>query len=139
MGQISTGQSQIPIRTQNDILVARQIGRDLARSLGFRLADQTRLATAISELTRNVIKYAGEGQCLIRNASGRNQLKIEVVVEDQGPGIANIDQAMLDGFTSGSGLGAGLPGTRRLMQEFAIESQPGHTRITIALIRPQLA
>lgn len=129
----------IPIQCQNDILIARQTGRDLARSLGFRLADQTRLATAISELTRNIIKYAGAGSCTIRDASSRTQLKIEVVVEDWGPGIANLDEAMRDGFTSGSGLGAGLPGTRRLMQEFSIESKPGHTCVRIALIRPLLA
>lgn len=129
----------IPIKTQNDILIARQHGRELASQLGFRLADQTRLATAISELTRNVIKYAGEGICLIQNASSRNQLKITVVVEDWGGGIPNLEQAMRDGFSSGSGLGAGLPGTRRLMQEFKVESEPGHTRITIALIRPLLA
>lgn len=130
--------AEIAIKSQNDILLARQHGRELARDLGFRLADQTRLATAISELTRNVIKYAGEGVCVISNASSRNQLKIQVEVEDWGAGIANLEHAMRDGFSSGMGLGAGLPGTRRLMQEFAIESEPGHTKVTIALIRPLL-
>ncbi|HEY9841961.1 MAG: anti-sigma regulatory factor [Candidatus Sericytochromatia bacterium] len=129
----------IPIRSQNDVLIARQTGRELARSLGFRLADQTRLATAISELTRNVIQYAGEGVCVVRNKSSASQSKIEVEVEDWGKGILNLDQAMTDGFSSGSGLGAGLPGTRRLMQEFRIETEPGHTKITIALVRPRLS
>ena len=129
---------KIPIKTQGDILLARQAGRELARTLGFRLADQTRLATAISELTRNVINYAGEGTCTISDLSCRKQLKIQVCVEDKGGGIVNLEQALTDGFSTGSGLGAGLPGTRRLMQEFAIETQPGHTRITIALIRQLL-
>lgn len=128
----------IAIKTQNDILIARQAGRELAGKLGFRLADQTRLATAISELTRNVIKYAGEGICRIRNASGSREIKIEVEVEDWGGGIPDLDQAMTDGFSSGMGLGAGLPGTRRLMQEFQIESVPGHTLVRIALLRKRL-
>lgn len=127
----------LEIRTQNDILLARQTGRELAAQLGFRLADQTRLATAISELTRNVLKYAGEGVCRIRDLSGPQQLKIQVEVEDWGGGIANLEQAMTDGFSSGYGLGAGLPGTRRLMQEFHLESEPGHTLVRIALIRPR--
>lgn len=129
----------MPIRAQSDVLIARQAGRELARSLGFRLADQTRLATAISELTRNILQYAGQGECRIRNLSGQHELKIEVEVEDWGPGIANLELALTDGFSSGSGLGAGLPGTRRLMQEFKLDSQPGHTLITMALIRSRLS
>lgn len=131
--------SPIQIRTQNDILIARQTGRELASSLGFRLADQTRLATAISELTRNILNYAGEGVCVIRNQSSHNQIKIQVEVEDWGSGIPDVAKAMTDGYSSGSGLGAGLPGTRRLMQEFEIQTEPGHTKITIALVRTRLS
>lgn len=134
---IQTAQ-EVPIRIQNDVILARQTGRELARDLGFRLADQTRLATAISELTRNVIQHAGTGVCRLKNESQHHCLKIQVEVEDWGPGIADISAAMTDGFSSGSGLGAGLPGTKRLMQEFQIDSSPGHTKITIAMTRRQL-
>lgn len=126
---------EIPIRLQNDVVTARQAGREMARELGFGLADQTRLATAISELTRNVIQHAGQGWCRLYNESQRPELKIKVEVEDDGPGIVDVEKAMMDGFSSGSGLGAGLPGTKRLMQEFRIDSIPGSTKITIAMIR----
>lgn len=124
----------INIREQSDILAARQTGRQLAQKLGFGLADQTRLATAISELTRNVIQYAGEGTCLINDESDRDTCKIRVVVEDSGPGIPDIEQALRDGFTTGSGLGVGLPGARRLVHNFDLESRPGHTRVTIEML-----
>ncbi|MFC1706967.1 anti-sigma regulatory factor [Planctomycetota bacterium] len=123
----------IAIETEHDIVRARSAGRDLAREGGFGLADQTRLATAISELTRNVIQYAGTGTCALLSEDLGGRVRIEVVVEDHGPGISDVEQAMLDGFTTGRGLGAGLPGTRRLVHDFLIESVPGHTKITIAM------
>lgn len=124
----------LAIANDRDVLRARQLGRMRARDLGFGRADQTRLATAISELTRNILRYAGHGTCSFRqqDMEGSN-VRLEVVVEDQGPGILDIDAAMRDGFSTGSGLGAGLPGAKRLVHEFNIESRPGHTRITIAL------
>lgn len=128
-----TGGATIALRNQDDIVRARRAARDLAAHLGFSNADQTRLATAVSELARNVIEYAGHGECRIRDDSDRAVWRVSVSVEDHGPGIANIDLAMQDGYSTGGGLGAGLPGTRRLCDSFAIASVPGHTRIDISL------
>ena len=125
----------VAIEAEGDIVVARRAGREVARQLGFRSADQTRLATAISELTRNVVQYAGTGACLITDESDQSMIRIRVVVEDHGPGIPDVEAAMMDGFSTSGGLGAGLPGARRLMQEFCIESRPGHTKVAIALAR----
>lgn len=117
-----------------DVVAARAAGRTMARALGFSTADQTRLATAISELTRNVLRYAGKGECKISIEAHHGTHKIVVVVEDRGPGISDLDAAMEDGFTTGGGLGGGLPGTKRLMHEFKIESRPGRTRVVIAMV-----
>ena len=117
------------------IVVARSAGRELAREIGFGSADQTRLATAISELTRNVIQYAGSGVCTVIDESGDGAAGIRVTVEDHGPGIPDVEQAMADGFTTSRGLGAGLPGTRRLVHEFRLETEPGYTKVTIAMAR----
>ncbi|MBA7708963.1 Serine/threonine-protein kinase RsbT [subsurface metagenome] len=124
---------KVEIRAQSDIIVARRAGRDMARDLGFGSADQTRLATAISELTRNIIQYAGEGVCVITDESDKTTIKVRVKVEDNGPGIPDIDQVMEQGFSTARGLGAGLPGTKRLVQEFDIDSVPGHTIVIIAI------
>jgi len=129
---------KVEIRGSTDLVTARQAGRDMARGLGFGSADQTRLATAISELTRNVIQYAGTGLCTIADKSDKSAIKIMVAVEDTGPGIPNIDKAMKQGYTTGGGLGAGLPGTRRLVQKFDIESSPGHTLVTIVMTRQRI-
>jgi len=127
-------ETKIKIRTFGDVVAARQAGREMARELGFGLADQTRLATAISELTSNVLRYAVEGVCIVRDISDQIQGKIQIVVKDHGPGIPDIEKAMTQGFSTGRGLGAGLPGTRRLVHKFDIESEPGHTKVTIALV-----
>lgn len=127
----------IPIRDSTDILRARGSARELAARLKLGSADQTRLATAVSELTRNILQYAGEGACTIINASDERRLCIRVIVEDHGPGIPDIDLALQDGYSTGGGLGAGLPGVQRLMNEFHLSSQPGHTCLTIAMIRPR--
>ena len=124
---------KVQIRQQADVVLARQAGREAAKELGFGLADQTRLATAISELARNVVQYAGAGQCIITDESDEEFIKIRVVVEDHGPGSPDIERALRDGFSTGNGLGAGLPGTKRLVHEFRIESKPGHTRITVGM------
>jgi serine/threonine-protein kinase RsbT len=115
----------VPICGDMDIVVARVEGRDLARELGFGLVDQARIATAISELARNVVQYAGAGEALIRALDNGRQVGIEIVFRDSGPGIADVDRAMRDGFSSSGHLGMGLPGARRLMHEFAIESEVG--------------
>lgn len=124
----------IPINGEDSIILARQRARQLAQSLGFGALDQSRVATAVSELTRNVIRYAtdGRGEARMRPlAKGKGGL--EVVVSDDGPGIADLEQALGVGYTTGRGLGMGLPGTRRLMDEMTIDSASG--RGTIVTIR----
>ena len=118
----------ISISTDQDVVAARAASRELAKSLGFGAADQTRLATAVSELTRNILRYAKTGECHIEDQSDDLRAGIRVVVEDQGPGIPDLNRAMEDGFTTGGGLGAGLPGTKRLVHDFDTESRPGHTK-----------
>jgi serine/threonine-protein kinase RsbT len=104
---IATAPELVPIRQDSDVVTARRSGRDMAKKIGFGSADQTRLATAISELTRNVIKYVGDGECMIYNESNNSRNRIRVVVEDHGPGIPDIEIAMADGYTTGGTLGAG--------------------------------
>ena len=105
----------------------------MAAAVGFRLVDQTRIATVASELARNVVKYAGRGQMIahaVEGVGGRRGLRL--VFEDKGPGIPDISAAMRDGFSTGRGLGKGLPGSKRLVDEFQIESEVGRgTRVTI--------
>lgn len=122
----------IPIRREEDIIVARQRGREMARELGFGLVDQSRIATAISELTRNILRYAGEGAASLHPISHSGRRGIEIVCEDSGGGIADVDSALAGHASHGPGLGIGLPGTRRLMDEMEIESAVGQgTRVTI--------
>lgn len=116
----------IPIHSESDIIIARQEGRILAQRLGFSPVDQARITTAISELARNIVLYGIRGTVTlhrVQNPEGRPG--IEARFDDEGPGIADIDQAMGQGYTSAKGLGAGLPGTQRLMDEFQISSTPG--------------
>lgn len=122
----------IEVQAERDIVTARSTARQIAVSLGFGAIDQSRIATAVSELTRNIVRYAtdGRGQVTVRGTQDRPG--IEVIVSDEGPGIADLDLVMQDGYTSGGGMGLGLPGTKRLMDEMQIESQPGRgTTITI--------
>jgi serine/threonine-protein kinase RsbT len=128
----------IELKIEDDILIARKIARQEMADIGFGSADQTRMATAISELTRNVIKYAGHGVCHILTESSSEEIKIKVEIEDYGPGIEDIDKAMEDGYTTGGGLGAGLPGAKRLVNDFSIESQPGFTKINLEMSRPNV-
>lgn len=132
------GSELIHLVEQMDIVRARAEARRLAGIIGMGPGDQTRLATAVSELSRNVLQYAGKGQCEISDASTDSHMGIRIVFEDNGPGIPNIARAMEDGYSTSGGLGAGLPGTRRLMDNFVIESQPGLTRITIELRRRRM-
>ncbi len=119
-----------------DIVRARQSVRDTARELGLTLADQTRIATSVSELTRNIIQYAGKGKVAITGEKSKGQVRIQVVVSDNGPGIADIEAALGDGFSTSGGLGMGLPGVKRLVEDFDVKSQPGHgTTVSIAVSR----
>jgi len=119
-----------------DIVRARQSVRDTARELGLTLADQTRIATSVSELTRNIIQYAGRGEVTITGEKNKGQARIRVVVSDNGPGIADIEEAMEDGSSTSGGLGMGLPGVKRLVEDFEIKSRPGHgTIVSIAVSR----
>src|SRR6188474_1251634 len=108
---------RLPIATEQDIVLARSQARELAKTLGFGLVDQSRIATAVSELTRNVVRYDTDsrGEVCIRSL-GRSArgLGIEIVVADEGPGIPDVEEAMRAGVSGGQGLGMGLPGTRRL-------------------------
>lgn len=116
---------EISVKEELDIVTARQAGRELSRSLGFSVVDQTRITTAISELARNIVLYATEGKIMIRAINTGYYQGIEVVAEDKGPGILNVEKAMEDGYSTSNGLGAGLPGVRRLMDEFELKTNPG--------------
>ncbi len=129
--------AQAPIERDVDIVTARQLGRELAAKAGFTGSDLTLIATAISEVARNIVVYAGRGEIRLALAEKNGRRGIVVVAEDQGPGIPDIDQAMQDGFSTGRSLGLGLPGARRLMDEFDIVSEVGKgTIITMRKWRP---
>ena len=122
----------IPINSDVDVVAARQKGRELAVELGFVSTDSTLLATAISELARNIIRYAKHGEILIASVQSGERVAITVVARDKGPGIANISLAMQDGFSTSGGLGLGLPGVKRLMDEFHLVSDANNgTTVTI--------
>lgn len=124
--------SEAPLRSEADIVVARQLVRRLAQQVGLSLVDQTKIVTATSELARNCFIYGGGGvmEHELLNTGTRKGLKLSFV--DQGPGIPDLELAMRDGWTSGSGMGLGLSGARRLVNEFDIESRVGiGTRVTI--------
>lgn len=116
----------VAINTSDDIVAARKAGHQLALDLGFSLTDVTMIATAISEIARNITSYAGHGEVRVAVADREGRRALVVRAEDEGPGIADIDRAMEDGYTTGRGLGMGLPGTRRLMDRVIVESSLGH-------------
>src|SRR5579863_3623395 len=121
--------TRVSIRSDQDIVLARQKGRALAAQLGFSPGDATLIATAISELARNIVSYARKGQITLKMVNSLNRQGILVVAADDGPGIADIRQALRDGFSTSGSLGLGLPGVRRLMDEFEINSEPGRGTI----------
>jgi serine/threonine-protein kinase RsbT len=122
---------QLQLRSDEDVVRARQVTRRWAVDLGFTLVDQTKIVTAASELARNTVIYGGGGALRLEALNDGPRRGLRLVFEDQGPGIADVEQALRDGFTTGSGLGLGLGGARRLMNEFAISSRPGQgTTIT---------
>ena len=123
----------LPIIAEQHVVLARQIVRQLALKCGFSLVDQTKLVTAASELGRNTLKYGGGGAMHweIRREGGR--CGVRLAFADEGPGIPDLEQAMVDGWTSGSGLGLGLSGTKRLVNEFDVDTKVGRgTTVTIA-------
>lgn len=128
---------QVSISSDQDIVVARQKGRSLALELGFSSGDATLIATAISELARNIVSYAGSGQISLKDVQGSTRVGIIVTASDNGPGIPNVSQALRDGFSTSGSLGLGLPGVRRLMDEFEIASQPAQgTKVVVKKWRP---
>lgn len=129
---MSTDSGRMPLRSEQDIVLARQMVRQLALQLKFSLVDQTKMVTAASELARNALVYGGGGAMdwEIVHAGSRTGLQLAFV--DEGPGIADVALALTDGWTSGTGLGLGLSGTRRLVNEFELHSAPGEgTRVVI--------
>src|SRR5229473_7185542 len=116
---------KVAIKSERDIVVARQKGRALARDFGFSISDATLIATAISELARNIVTYAREGMITMNVIYTSKREGLLIVASDEGPGIADIPLALRDGFSTSGSLGIGLPGVRRLMDEFEMASQPG--------------
>lgn len=120
------------IQSATDVVLVRQTVRQLAVELGFSLVEQTKVVTAASELARNTLDYGGGGMVHLQTLHEGSRRGLQLCFEDQGPGIVDIDLALQDGYTTGNGLGLGLGGTKRLVNEFKISSQPGlGTRITV--------
>jgi len=119
------GEIRVPIASEADVVTARQQGRALAAELGFSSGDLTLIATAISEVARNIVAYAKRGEIVLSHTNRDSRRGIVVVARDEGPGIPDIARAMQDGYSTSHGLGLGLPGAKRLMDEFDIASQVG--------------
>lgn len=119
----SSREVRLPIANDGDIVAARRTGRGLAETVGCSSTDATLVATAISEVVRNILTHAGRGEVIMSIIDGEGRCGVEVVAVDRGPGIADLERAMADGYSTGSGLGLGLPGARRLMDEFEITSE----------------
>jgi serine/threonine-protein kinase RsbT len=125
-------EQRIAIRADTDIIDARQRGRTMALDLGFRSSDATLIATVISEVARNIVTYARAGEVQLTTLAERGLRGIRVIASDRGPGIRDLELAMRDGYSTSGSLGLGLPGSRRMMDEFHIASEPGQgTTITM--------
>lgn len=123
----------INIETESDIVAARQVGRNMSRQLGFGTIMQSRIATSISELARNIYLYAGKGTITISPMERNGDIGLQITAIDFGPGVADIRQALEDGYSTSGALGAGLPGVKRMMDDFVMQSAPGKgTRVVIA-------
>jgi serine/threonine-protein kinase RsbT len=116
---------RVPIASDVDVVQARQQGRELAAKAGFSSGDQTVIAAAISEVARNILLYAKRGEVSFSVVNNGDRRSVVIVAQDQGPGIPDIDRAMQDGYSTSGGLGLGLPGARRLMDEFDVKSAVG--------------
>lgn len=129
----TTRTERVAIRSSEDVVQVRQQTRVFAIAAGLSLVDQTKIITAASELARNTLDYAGGGEVCVEVIEQGGRFGVRLAFEDRGPGIPDIEAALKDGFTTGSGLGLGLGGARRLANEFSIESNPGvGTKVTIA-------
>lgn len=127
-----TKRETVPLRNSNDVVLARQKVRQLATELRFTLVDQTKLVTAASELARNTLDHGKGGSMTVEQVGVGGRVGLKLVFEDQGPGIPDIETALKDGFTTGNGMGLGLGGSKRLVNEFSIDSAPGKgTRVTV--------
>jgi serine/threonine-protein kinase RsbT len=115
----------VRIASDSDIVVARQVGRAFAMALGFTGSDLTLIATAISEVARNIVVYAGHGEVLVDAAADGQRRGIVIIARDRGPGIADVNRAMQDGYSTSGSLGMGLPGAKRLMSELEIDTEVG--------------
>ncbi|WP_253949107.1 anti-sigma regulatory factor [Mangrovicoccus sp. HB161399] len=122
------------IERDGDVVAARQIGRHLAAEIGFSRPEQALIATAISELARNIVSYAERGTIAFATVERDLRQGIRIVAEDRGPGIPDLHAAMTDGFSTGNSLGLGLPGTQRIMDEFDIRSIPGEG-VTVTVVK----
>lgn len=118
-------ETRVSVSQDTDIVVARQKGRAIAAELGFTSGDATLIATAISELARNIVLYAGQGEIVLRRIERADRSGMSVVAVDEGPGISDLERAMQDGYSTSGRLGLGLPGVKRLMDEFEIVSEAG--------------
>lgn len=137
MTSVEVGIEYCALQNDHDVAASRQLVRRVAQELGFSLVDQTKLVTATSELARNTVKYGGGGEMRAERVQNEKQVGLRITFSDQGPGIPDIEKAMMDGFTTGSGLGLGLSGAKRLCNEFEIDSRVGEgTRVTITRWRP---
>ncbi len=121
----ATDEAVVPIHVEGDVVVARRAVRDAANRMGFGITDTTRIVTAASELARNIVKYAGTGTMLIRAIEQEARAGLELVFADRGPGIADIPQALTEGYSTTGGLGMGLPGAKKLMDHMHIQSKVG--------------
>ncbi len=125
-------QGELSITSENDIVLVRRTAREVAHQAGFGPTDITRLVTASSEMARNIFKYAGQGTMRWRGLEHSGRTGLELRFEDQGPGISNVELAMQEGYSTGNGLGMGLPGSKRLVDEFEIQSATGKgTTVTL--------
>jgi serine/threonine-protein kinase RsbT len=125
----------LELRAGEDVVRARLAARDLVRDAGLGPMDQTRFATAVSELGRNAVNYARLGLCELADLSDARFVRLQARITDSGPGIADIGLALQDGYSTGGSLGAGLPGTRRLVDSFDIQSSPSGTQVTVQIVR----
>ncbi|WHH61368.1 anti-sigma regulatory factor [Petroclostridium sp. X23] len=123
---------EIHIKDEKDIVIARQRAREAAKNMKFSITDQTRIITAVSELSRNIYEYASTGTVTIEIVSNSTKRGLMISFHDEGPGIPDVEKALSEGYTTGKGMGLGLPGSKRLMDDFSITSQPGKgTKIII--------
>ncbi len=122
----------VPVAAEADILTARQQARELARAAGFSLGDQTVIAVAVSEIARNIVLYAKQGEVRFQVVNDGDRCGLVIVASDRGPGIADVELALQEGYSTSGGLGLGLPGARRLMDDFDVASERGRgTAITM--------